>query len=75
MRWGGIKYFHIIPLKTTSVVVNSINRCMKHLEDVNESYFQHLRFAWSVAFVLLVHGLLPFVWIDKASRMIEERGK
>jgi len=48
---------------------------MEHLEDINESYFQHLRFAWSVAFVLLVHGLLPFVWVDKASRMIEKRGK
>lgn len=46
---------------------------MKHLEEINESYFQHLRFAWSVAFVLLVHGLFPMIWEDKASQMMENR--
>ena len=46
---------------------------MKHLEEINESYFQHLRFAWSVAFVLLVHGLFPWIWEDKASKLMEHR--
>jgi hypothetical protein len=48
---------------------------MKHLDEVNETYFEHLRFAWSVAFILLVHGLFPQIWVDKASRMIENRGR
>lgn len=48
---------------------------MKHLEKINESYFEHLCFAWKVAFVLLVHGLLPWVWEDKASQMMEKRGE
>ena len=46
---------------------------MKHLEEINETYFQHLRFAWSVAFVLLVHGLFPWIWETKASQMIKNR--
>lgn len=46
---------------------------MKHLNDVNETYLEHLLFAWRVAFVLLVHGLCPFVWEDKASKMMEDR--
>jgi len=48
---------------------------MKHLEEVNESYFQHLRFAWRVAFVLLVHGLFPMIWENKASQMMEHRSE
>jgi len=48
---------------------------MKHLREINESYFQHMRFAWSVAFVLIVHGLLPMVWETKASEMMENRSE
>ena len=44
-----------------------------HLSEINESYWQHLRFAWSVAFVLFVHGLFPNVWKEKASQMMEHR--
>jgi hypothetical protein len=46
---------------------------MKHLKEVNETYLEHLVFAWSVAIVLIVHGLCPFVWEDKASNMIKGR--
>lgn len=46
---------------------------MKHLKDIDESYIEHFCFAWSVAFVLLVHGLLPFIWVDKASDMMAKR--
>lgn len=46
---------------------------MSHLKEINENYFQHLWFAWRVAFVLLVHGLLPFVWEQKASEMMRKR--
>ena len=52
-----------------------INKHMKHLDEINESYLQHLRFAWSVAFVLLVHGLFPMIWENKASQMMEKRGE
>ena len=41
-----------------------------HLKEAGETYFEHLRFAWSVGFVMLVHGLLPFVWEYKATEMM-----
>lgn len=40
---------------------------MNHLDEVEKTYFQHLVGAWKVAFILLVHGLLPNVWRAKAS--------
>lgn len=46
---------------------------MKHLEDINETYFEHLRFAVSIAFVFIVHGLLPWVWETKGTDMIRKR--
>jgi hypothetical protein len=44
-----------------------------HLKENGETYWEHLRFAWSVAFVMMVHGLLPFVWEYKASEMIAKQ--
>jgi len=44
---------------------------LKHLESIQETYFEHLWFAVSVAFVLVVHGLFPCVWGFKASDMME----
>jgi hypothetical protein len=41
-----------------------------HLNEINKTYFQHLVGAWRVAFILLVHGLLPNVWKDRASEEI-----
>ena len=46
---------------------------MKHLKYIQESYLEHLCFAWKVAGVLIVHGLLPEVWKFKASDMMEMR--
>lgn len=46
---------------------------MNHLEEAGETYWEHLRFASSVAFVMLVHGLLPFVWEYKATEMMARR--
>jgi hypothetical protein len=46
---------------------------MSHLKEIDEHYFQHLWFAWRVAFVLIVHGLFPFVWEHKASEMMRKR--
>ena len=46
---------------------------IKHLEWIQEGYFEHLRFAWSVGFVMIVHGLLPWVWTDKASEMLARK--
>jgi len=43
-----------------------------HLEEVNKSYFKHLLGAWKVAFILLVHGLLPNVWRYKASDLLRK---
>ncbi len=43
---------------------------MSHLSDTGYGYFEHLLRAWKIAGVLLVHGLLPNVWKDKASDML-----
>jgi hypothetical protein len=40
---------------------------MSHLSDNNIGYFDHLLRAWMWAFVLLVHGLFPFIWETKVS--------
>jgi len=48
-------------------------RLIKHLEWIDESYFEHLRFAWSVAFVLIVHGIFPWVWQFKATEMMQKK--
>jgi len=40
---------------------------MKHLEETELNYFEHLARAWTIAFVCIVHGLLPFVWEHKAT--------
>ena len=46
-----------------------------HLEEVNKTYFEHLLGAWKVAFILLVHGLLPNVWRYKASDLLYKETK
>ena len=46
---------------------------MKHLEDIKETYLEHLWFAVSVAFVFIVHGLFPWVWKTKGTDMIRVR--
>ena len=40
---------------------------MDHLKETGKGYFEHLLGAWKLAFILLVHGLLPNVWRHKAS--------
>lgn len=45
---------------------------MTHLQETEMGYFAHLRRAWSIAFVLLIHGLFPNIWKHKASEMIGE---
>jgi hypothetical protein len=40
---------------------------MSHLSNNNLGYFQHLVRAWKLSFVLLIHGLFPFIWETKAS--------
>ena len=40
---------------------------MDHLAETGKGYFEHLLGAWKLAFILLVHGLLPNVWRTKAS--------
>lgn len=43
---------------------------MSHLNDTQMTYFQHLRRAYKIAFVLIVHGLFPNIWKTKASEMM-----
>jgi len=46
---------------------------MKHLEENNMSYFEHLWFAWSMALALLVHGLVPPLFTTYASDKIKSK--
>ena len=46
---------------------------MSHLTDVNMTYFTHLRRAYKVAFILMVHGIFPNVWKTKASDILHEK--
>ena len=46
---------------------------MSHLSDTGMTYFQHLRRAYKVACILMVHGLFPNVWQTKASDIITEK--
>ena len=43
---------------------------MKHLKEVNMSYLTHLGHAMLAAFILIVHGLIPWVWETRASDML-----
>jgi len=43
---------------------------MSHLTKTGYGYFEHLLRAWKVAGVLLVHGLAPGIWEDKASNLL-----
>jgi hypothetical protein len=43
---------------------------MTHLKDTGRSYWQHLIRAWSIAGVLIVHGVFPEVWKDRATKML-----
>jgi len=54
----------------------------KHPGDVGLTYFSHLRFAWGecfrligISFIMLIHGLVPWVWDWKYSAYIEEAKK
>jgi hypothetical protein len=46
---------------------------MNHLDETGYSYFTHLRRAWTIAFICLVHGLLPNIWETKASDLLCEK--
>jgi hypothetical protein len=51
---------------------------LAHPRTAGQSYFQHLKFAWRVAFVLFsaasaafLHGLLPSIFCTTASQKIK----
>lgn len=46
---------------------------MKHLEEAKMSYFEHLRFAWSMSFALLVHGVFPSLFTTYASDKMKSK--
>jgi hypothetical protein len=50
---------------------------MKHLDEVNETYFEHmghaLRFSWKMAYgslACLIHAVFPFLCVKTGSNMI-----
>jgi hypothetical protein len=43
---------------------------MRHLEEVNMGYFEHLKFAWSIAFASFIHGIFPRLFSDYVTKKI-----
>ena len=43
---------------------------MKHLKEVNMGYFQHLKFAWSMAAASFIHGIFPWLFPDYVTKKI-----
>ena len=43
---------------------------MSHLDDVKMTYLQHFRRAWTIAGILIIHGVFPNIWKTKASEML-----
>jgi hypothetical protein len=43
---------------------------MTHLQDVNMTYFQHMRRALTIAGILIVHSVFPNVWKTKATELL-----
>jgi hypothetical protein len=48
---------------------------MSHLSDVDHTYFQHLKRAWKLSFILFIHGLFPEIWKTRASDEICQKNK
>ena len=46
---------------------------MKHLDEIGMTYFEHLRFAWSLAAASMIHGVFPMFFTDYVSNKIQER--
>jgi hypothetical protein len=44
-----------------------------HLAQVKMSYWQHLRFAWGTALGLMIHGVMPMLLSDFASKRLCSR--
>jgi hypothetical protein len=49
----------------------------RHLEDAGEGYFEHLLFTlrigsllFAAAVIVIIHGLLPFIFVSTGSAMI-----
>lgn len=48
----------------------------QHLKDINMGYLTHLTHAWRMAFILLIHGLIPSIWETKVSdEIIDDSNK
>jgi len=43
---------------------------MKHLKEVNMEYFEHLKFAWSIAFASFIHGIFPGLFSNYVTKKI-----
>ena len=44
----------------------------QHLKDINMGYLTHLTHAWRMAFILLIHGLIPSIWETKVSDEMQD---
>jgi len=58
--------------------MNVIKRTTQHLRSQNETYFQHMRSAWKIVYLLkilelkcAIHSVFPFLYTDAVSAKIE----
>ena len=56
---------------------NSLECVTSHIDffkrTIGMGYFMNLFHAWRVAFILIIHGLFPYIWEWKASELICEQ--
>jgi hypothetical protein len=52
---------------------------MKHLDEANETYFQHFKVAFSIAMIALlisivgiIHAFMPFLFEKTGSKLLEK---
>lgn len=62
------------------IIIKKINeKLLRHPKSIGETYLQHLKHAFSFGISMLkgslvcfIHGLFPFIFIDKGSKCINE---
>ncbi len=57
-------------LKSADRLYSILYDCMKHLKEVNMEYFEHLKFAWSIAFASFIHGIFPGLFSNYVTNKI-----
>ena len=80
MRQPSASYIaQVVYSKITGFIKKRHESCTKHLDEAGESYLQHLWFTCrmsvrfvAIAIVLVIHGLIPYLFTRTASTQTEK---